>query len=74
MCQLHYRSAEGTGRLSNVVAVALTLSWRTASSSLPILLKARPQQQRSTLLAGLILQAISKCANASPYFSCLIRI
>lgn len=74
---VHYGSAakqKASCRLSAFAALPLTLSWRIASSNLPILFRARPQQQRSTLLAGLILQAISKCASASPYFSCLIRI
>jgi hypothetical protein len=47
-----------------------TLSWRPASSRRPILCSADPQQQRSTLLAGLMRHASSKWPRASPYFSC----
>jgi hypothetical protein len=48
----------------------LTLSCCSASSSLFIFRNAMPQQQRNTLLLGLMLQACSKCTNASRYFSC----
>jgi len=51
-----------------------TLSCRAASSKRPILLRARPQQQRRTLLAGLMVQPSSKWPKASANFSCFIMI